>query len=297
MIKLKRLAAGTKPPLRELRRHLRRLLARLWKEFKRSFKRCRAKFSEDSVHQLRVESRRLQALLGLLGTLAGDEHIAPTHRRVKKVLARFAQLRDTQVLLLELEGKLQSFPEIKPFRDALRERERRLIRKAREGIRHVRLGKIKAGIAAADRDARRVLADQRREDRHRQAMLDIVEQTVTQVVFLREHCRADNVQTIHRLRIAFKRFRYMMELLQPVLPGVRRREVRRLRTVQDRLGAIQDADVLVTAIDKFIRDRPEHAIALRRFHRSAERRRDARIRAFLSGPDRIHEFRLKHPAG
>ncbi len=253
---MKRVTADLAPPPRRLRQHFRTLLSSSWGEFRESFKRCRTKFSESSVHQLRVESRRLQALLGLLETLVGQEPIAPAHRRVKKVLRRFARLRDTQVLRLQVEQKLRTYPEAKVFRNALREREQRLIRKVGGRIRRVRLGEIKAGIAAADREGRRVLAEEGRQAQHWKELLGVLGQTVARVVFLRERCRTDDVQTIHRLRIGFKRFRYTIELLQPVLPGVTKSEIHKLRAVQNRLGAIQDADVLLAAIDKFTQDKP-----------------------------------------
>ena len=52
---------GPAPPAGRLHEHLGQLLKRAWRDYRRSFRRCRRRFSGDSVHQLRVESRRLLA--------------------------------------------------------------------------------------------------------------------------------------------------------------------------------------------------------------------------------------------
>jgi hypothetical protein len=99
----------------KLHQHLRRLLKKVWKDYLKSFRRCRAKFSKDSVHRLRVESRRLLALLNLLETLVGPAPVAQPRRLMKKNLRCLGSLRDTQVQLLEVGNKLKSFPGAKAF--------------------------------------------------------------------------------------------------------------------------------------------------------------------------------------
>jgi CHAD domain-containing protein len=201
------------------------------------------------------------------------------------------------VQLLYVEAKLKSFPEARAFRNALRGRERRLVRRVGARMRCTRIGRIKSGMAGLRKAVRRVLADQPHEQAHRQTVLRSVNQAFARVVALRDRCRADDLATIHRLRIAFKAFRYVVELLQPVLPGVTKRKLDTLHAFQNRLGEIQDADVLVAALDKFSLKHPENAAAVEAFHRDAERRRSLLVREFLANADRIHQFWPPHPPG
>jgi CHAD domain-containing protein len=62
----------------------------------------------------------------------------------------------------------------------------------------------------------------RSQAKHWEALLRSVQQALAKVASLGQHCSADDPKTTHRLRFAFKKFRYTAELLQPVLPGVGR---------------------------------------------------------------------------
>ena len=62
------------PDRGRLQEYLQRCVEKQERAFTRAYKRCWKKFSEKSVHQLRVESRRLLALLDLLETVLPDEN-------------------------------------------------------------------------------------------------------------------------------------------------------------------------------------------------------------------------------
>ena len=280
----------------KLHQHLRRLLKQVWKDYLKSFRRCRAKFSKDSVHRLRVESRRLLALLNLLETLVGRAPVAQPRRLLKKNLRGLGSLRDTQVQLLDVGNKLKSFPGAKAFHQALGKRERRLVRQVGARLCRTRLRKIKANMATLRKEARRVLANPAHELRHREALARAINQALARVTVLRSGCRADNLETFHRLRVALKEFRYTIELLLPVLPGGIKDELKLLREVHNRLGAIQDAHVLVVVLEKFCRKKPRKAPALRKFCGGAKRRRALLVDEYLAGARRIDRFLMpRHP--
>jgi CHAD domain-containing protein len=98
------------------------------------------------------------------------------------------------------------------------------------------------------------------------------------------------------LRGALKEFRYTIELLQPVLPGGIKHELKMRREVHDRLGAIQDACVLVAMLEKFCRKKPRKAPALRKFCGGAKHRRAMLVDEYLAGACRIDWFLMpRHP--
>lgn len=274
----------------KLHQHLRRLLKQVWKDYLKSFRRCRTKFSKDSVHRLRVESRRLLAVLNLLETVVGRAPVAQPRRLLKKSLGGLGKLRDTQVQLLDIGNKLKLFPEAKAFHQALAQRERRLVRQVGARLCRTRLRKIKASMAALRKEARRMLANPPHELRHREALARAINQALVRVTVLRSRCRADNLKTFHRLRVALKEFRYTIELLLPVLPGGIKDELKMLREVHDRLGAIQDACVLVALLEKFCRKKPRKAPALRDFCRGARHHRALLVDEYLAGACRIDRF-------
>ena len=77
----------------------------------------------------------------------------------------------------------------------------------------------------------------------------------TRAVALLRVVTPGDVETIHRLRIAFKKFRYLVEVLQPALPFVTEELLKLMNTYQDRMGAIQDNEVLTAALRRYTKGR------------------------------------------
>jgi CHAD domain-containing protein len=96
--------------------------------------------------------------------------------------------------------------------------------------------------------------------------------------------------TIHRTRVAFKRFRYMVEALAERLPGVTGERLAAMRHYQTMMGEIQDAEVLLRTLDKFLRKKEIKPEAARRFRAELLRRRQRLIRIYLKAADQLLEF-------
>jgi CHAD domain-containing protein len=97
-------------------------------------------------------------------------------------------------------------------------------------------------------------------------------------------------RTIHQTRVAFKRFRYMMESLSPALTGLSRRQLRALAYYQRRMGIIQDLEVLRRCVARFIRDDKKTEPLLRPFCHHLQQRRTRAVHSFLKSADRLLQF-------
>ena len=76
---------GSSPEsVRDVPAYLEGTLDKRWRRYRKAFDRCRKEFSEDSVHQLRVETRRLLALLDLLDSLATGAELRDCRRALKR---------------------------------------------------------------------------------------------------------------------------------------------------------------------------------------------------------------------
>ena len=81
------------------------------RRYGKRLERGRRKFSEKAVHDLRVETRRLLALLDVLIALHFPGPLKKIRKVFKKRLDAFDELRDTHVQLLLLKPLCQEFPE------------------------------------------------------------------------------------------------------------------------------------------------------------------------------------------
>ena len=57
--------------------------------------------------------------------------------------------------------------------------------------------------------------------------------------------------SIHRMRVAFKNFRYMVEIVHPLMPGYPQDNLIHMHAFQSLMGDIQDTEVLLSAFEGF----------------------------------------------
>jgi CHAD domain-containing protein len=102
--------------------------------------------------------------------------------------------------------------------------------------------------------------------------------------------RPQDAQTIHRTRVAFKQFRYMVEALADFLPWLTNHHLAAMRHYQSMMGEIQDAEVLLRTLDKFLRKQETVPEAAGRFRGDLLRRRQRLIRVYLGAAEQLLEF-------
>jgi CHAD domain-containing protein len=270
--------------------HLEHTLDARWRRYRKAFDRCWEKFSETSVHQLRVESRRLLALVNLLDALIGDPELRAFRRLLKRFFRRFARLRDTQVQLLLVRRHRRKFPEVRALERTLAREEQRLVRKLDRKVRRSLRRQIKAHVTALRRLLKKARAGRGAEVRGNDPVVRHVQAAFHRVVALRRRIQPGRPATIHRTRVAFKRFRYLAELLQPLLPGVSRRQFRAMHDYQGQMGEIQDLEILQARLEEFARQKPGPAGNLARFRDAIAREHTALIARYLKHADQLLRF-------
>src|SRR6516165_1139343 len=96
------------PP--EALRHMEHTMKRQWRRYRAELQRCQEKLSEDSVHDSRVDARRLLATFELLEGFLSPGLLKKARRGLKQHLDIFDDLRDAQVLLRLARPLRNSFP-------------------------------------------------------------------------------------------------------------------------------------------------------------------------------------------
>ncbi len=273
-----------------LESHLADSLKTLWRRYRKRLKTCRKEFSEEAVHELRVETRRLLALMALLESILPAEPLKKTRRTFRKRLDAFACLRDTQVQLLSVEKLKARFPGARQFHRALARQERRLTARARRKVKHSRLGKLAKRIKALKRQMRQWSDAPAARKELAAKVAAAVQDAFARTSRLRQRMDAAHTLTIHRTRVAFKHFRYVVETLQPILPGVTAKQIRNMHAYQAMMGEVQDMEVLLATLRRFAakgRINPRHVPPLRR---ELNARRAALIRSCLASADQLYGF-------
>lgn len=102
---------------------------KLWQKYCKRLRHCQQDASVDAVHDFRICCRRLLASIELLQALAPQNALAKLGKSLKSQLDDFDELRDTQVILLEVSTNCGQRAELAAFQRYLQLNEQRLLAK------------------------------------------------------------------------------------------------------------------------------------------------------------------------
>lgn len=218
-----------------------------WMCYRAERKRIRSEFAEEYVHDLRVAIRRLIAVMDLGRAITQQKKMKKSRKLLKSQLEAFDKLRDTQVQLVIVEELQAELPEITIYRDRLREREKQQVLHLQKKIREFSA----AGLAQQVAHLETALLTKDIPETQA-AIWAAVDVSFARVAHDQLAIQADNVASIHRVRLDFKKFRYRIESISPLLPGAPADLFLRLHDYQAAMGEIQDAEVGLKMLDDFI---------------------------------------------
>jgi CHAD domain-containing protein len=265
-----------------------------WKRYRKQLRKCQRKASEGAVHDLRVIARRLLSLLDLLSPFLPPGRLARAQAALKCHLDTFDDLRDTQVQLAAVGKLREGFPAARQFDRFLKKREGRLCQSSRKQAKRLRNKPLAKLISACRDDAREW---QRRcgSPQTNKVLVRTLARAFAATARLKKRIHADNTHSIHCTRIAFKKFRYMVEAISGCLAFANEQLLEKMRRYQGLMGDIQDAQVLLEAFERFSRKEEIAPRDAARLRRELLRRRERLIAAYLMAADRLLEFWPRAP--
>ena len=217
-----------------------------WEKYRADLKTCRAEFTETAVHDLRVATRRLLAALELIRALDPHPRIKKLCRSLKSQLDGFDTLRDVQVMLVDISKTIGSLPELQLFQQHLQKREKRLLRAAEKHVRAIKLSAFDKRLVKVCEALAAIPAGDLS-----QRLLQAVDEAYLTVKQRYGSMDPDRTATIHRVRVAFKKFRYMVECIQPILPNLPEAQLKNMQNYQMVMGDIHDVEVFLETLADF----------------------------------------------
>ena len=272
----------------DVNRFLIEALEERWKNYRAELKRCRAEFSNEAVHDLRSAARRMVAFIRLLNSISPRPRLQKLRRAFKDQLDEFDDLRDTQVILAEISETLQELPQLEPFQDHLQGIEKKLLKTLRKKLKVIDLFEVSKRI--------RGMRESLKTEPDPELVLQVF-QTVDEAFLVTKRrltwVNPAQATTIHRVRLAFKTLRYMIEIVHPLLPAFPAQNLKQMHEYQSLMGEIQDVEVIMQALA----DAPVHALSfdpdpVRRYY---ERRHAEAISAYLACMDQLDTFWRSSP--
>ena len=196
--------------------------------------------SVEGLHQLRIALRRLEVALKAFGEEFHQEWLGDLRSRAKILSSRMGPARDLDVILTQLleapaeEGDRESFANL---RIRLEEMRGKAWKQASECVSGTDFALFADDIAALVH-SRLPMARDTKLARVARRLLD---RQQARAIKRGRKARSGEEGDLHRLRIALKKLRYTAEFLAPLYPKKSvRRYVRKLRGLQEGLGAVND---------------------------------------------------------
>lgn len=223
-----------------------------WDEFSKAWKKTRRNASEKSVHDLRVNARRLIENLELAGALSKDSDTAKLKRRFKKFLKGMGMLRDIQVQL-ENVSRLPKSQAIGEFTKRLERLERKETGKIQAHLKEARKQKLSAALKEVRseflRSRETVGVDRTYHSTRR--ILNLRHNEFLKAKRLFHRSEQQNEDALHEMRIALKKLRYAMEAAVPMLAPSEKDRIDGMRAFQKLLGDSRDMEMLRAALEEW----------------------------------------------
>lgn len=254
-----------------------------WQNYCDELKRCRTEFSNEAVHDLRSAACRMLALIQLLHSISPRPRLLKLNRAFKDQLDEFDDLRDIQVVLAEISETIQELPQLQEYQGPLQRVEKTLLKTLRKKLKVIDLFDVSKRI----RRMRESLKTGSSGDLTR-LVLEAVDKKFLVAQQRQRWIDPTQAATIHRVRVAFKTFRYMMEIMYPLLPGFPAENLKDMHDHQSLMGEIQDVEDIM----RELADVPLPAFSLdsepvRCYY---ERRHAAAISAYVKDMKRLDLF-------
>lgn len=274
----------------EFRLNLVVALKRGWRRFRKRLKRCQDGFSEAAVHRCRVELRRFLSTLELIDALLPNQHAGKARKNLKRFLGAFDELRDTQVQLILVGRSVRRWPELRALRRALRKREQRWIQRTSQRIERAKLGPLRRAVRALKSQLRHPANDAFRHQLGPGALVRVLNREFSRVLEFRRRVRPGHTETIHRVRVAFKLYRYTVEAVGPFLPGVTRKKLAAMKAFQALMGQIRDTEILLSTLNEFSRKKRIDPACGAEFRDELVRQIRRLVGAYLKRAQRFERF-------
>jgi len=260
-------------------------LAERWDKYRAQLKTCKDEFSEEAVHDLRVATRRLLAVMDLLRILDPHPRVKKVRRVLKDQLDSLDELRDTQVMLVDISESMTEFPDLQRSEEHLQGREKKLMRKARKEIKSLRLSELKNRIEKSRASWEVNVPGEELTAR----LLSAVDQVYARAKQAFGEIEAAQPPSIHRFRVAFRKFRYTVEIVNPVLKYYPEAYLQQMHDYQSRMGDIQDATIFLNTLAEYA-EQTDSATLLAPVHDSFENHRTELLAKFMEGKEEFHLF-------
>ncbi|OHD60820.1 MAG: hypothetical protein A2014_05890 [Spirochaetes bacterium GWF1_49_6] len=216
-------------------------LAKLERDFFAAIKKTGESFLEDDIHKLRIRIRKLAAIFDIIRFYGSMKGIDKITKHFKTIFNDLQELRDKQVLIGMVSAMSAKYPETDDYLRGLIAEETLLHNKAWKSLKDTDIVDLRNKFDLLREAAANIPIE---------GALECASIAYKKALIAKRSINPSRIRTLHRCRIEFKKFRYIVEALADTL-GIGKSVIARMSRYQDKLGLVQDLDVLSRNMKNF----------------------------------------------
>ncbi len=205
---------------------------------------------ESAVHDLRVAVRRLIATLTLVSLLLPTEKELLPIRELRRLFKSFARLRDFQVAIESIKKRKDGKLDIE-FIKWLQKCERKAKTKVKRYLDNWDEKKVQVGLSEFPERLSKNIPASIKGTRFTTKLERIAQNTFSAVETRKLLPTDSEPETAHALRIAFKKYRYQVEVIYALCNGITPAFLKRMQHFQTTLGTLQDLIVFESLVTQY----------------------------------------------
>jgi CHAD domain-containing protein len=228
-----------------------------WVNFIRHLTACQENASVESVHDIRVATRRLLTLFELIQLSRPMKQIKGMQKELKLLREHFDGLRDTQVMIAELTSLAITIPGIESFLEYLHKRE---LKYKGEVDYDISTYKVLKNTRKLNIASEKILKQKMYAGKLERKITQHIDDSYRLVNKRMRKLDPGKPLTFHAVRIACRMFRYQVEVINSLFLDYPPNNMPILKAFQDKLGEIQNHEVMETILKKYARKNPDYQL-------------------------------------
>ena len=255
-----------------------------WERYENCFQICCQEFSKEAVHDLRVTTRRLLNIIEIFERLFLGTKGRKLRQDLKEQLDNLDQLMDTQVQIAFVIDEMEEVEGVSVFLKYLSRREGKLLKDVEKLVKSLSIvaQKRRLNNFRSDAEARLQIPDVRAR------LISAVDNSYAYVLQRYSRIDSQKTETIHRTRIAFKSFRYAVEVIHPLIVRYPVELLKVMNGYQGYMGDIQDIEVLQGMLKAF--GKKHSTVDISSSEAFVAERHRLLVETFLSHMDTLYDF-------
>jgi CHAD domain-containing protein len=219
----------------------------------------------EKLHEMRVATRRMRAAFQVFGQAYTKKKTKPLRAGLKETGQALGAVRDLDVFIENLQQYQQTLPEgnQESFQPTLEVWAKKRRKAQKQLVAYLNSKKytqfkqeLKKFVESEGQGVKTLPEEAPTPYQLRHLAASLIYEAYEQVRAYETILENAPVETLHQLRISFKRFRYLLEFLQEVLGREAQLVIKEVKTMQDHLGKLQDAEVANELLKDFLEDQP-----------------------------------------